>query len=142
MTMSLPPRDPPQRNSPQSLRATEHGITQRIIGAAIEVHKHLGPGLPEPVYDGALQIEFDLRGILYQRQVSVPAIYKGHVLGEYRMDFIVEETVVVEVKAVKAVTPVFEGQVLTYLRLSGKHLGLLLNFHERVLVEGIHRYVW
>src|SRR4051812_23561600 len=120
MNAMRPPSDPPQSNEPQSLRAaeTQYGITQRIIGAAIEVHKHMGPGLPEPIYDRALQIEFGLRKIPYQRQVSVPAVYKGHVLGDYRMDFIVDDAVVVEVKAVKAVTPVFEGQVLTYLRLS------------------------
>ena len=129
---------------PQRLRDTEledlKPITHRIIGAAIEVHEVLGIGLPESVYERALCIEFDLRGLKYARQMSVAAVYKG-LLGQYRVDLVVEDKVVVEVKSVSVVSPVFEGQVLTYLRLTGKRVGLLLNFHARRMVDGVHRYV-
>ncbi len=131
------------QGSPQSHRATEldhlEPITRKIIGAAIEVHRHLGPGLPESVYERALCIEFDLRHIPYQPQVPIPAEYKGHLLGQYRIDAIVEDAVLVEVKSVSSLLPVHQGQVLTYLRLTGKRLALLINFHERAVVDGVQR---
>jgi GxxExxY protein len=133
----------PQSDQPQRHRDTEldqlSSLTRQVIGAAIEVHSHLGQGLPESVYERAMCIEFDLRGIRYENQVLVTAAYKGHVLGEYRIDFIVEDALVVEIKSVVNVTPMFEGQVLTYLRVTKKRLGLLLNFHERRLTDGIRR---
>jgi GxxExxY protein len=116
-------------------------ITHQIIGAAIEVHRNLGPGLPEVVYERAMCIEFNLRSVKYEQQVSADAVYKGHRIGHYRIDFVVEDAVVLEVKSVTAVGPVFEGQVLTYLKLTGKRLGLLLNFHERLLTDGVRRFV-
>src|SRR5262245_16098871 len=99
-------------------------LTERIIGAAIEVHKALGPGLLEPAYDGALGIEFEFRGLHFVRQLRVPAVYRDHVFGHYRLDFVVEETVVVEVKAVEFMLPVFASQVLTYMRVAKLPLGL------------------
>ena len=147
------------KGKPQSHRATEqeqtglntsqvktpglntlNSITHRIIGAAIDVHRHLGPGLSELLYERAMCIEFELRGIGYGSQIRVDAEYKGHLLGQYRIDAIVEDSVVVEVKCVTSILPVHEAQVLTYLRLTKKRLGLLINFHERVLIDGIRRF--
>jgi GxxExxY protein len=128
----------PQSHRDRELDALEP-ITRRIIGAAVEVHRALGPGLPERVYEKALRIEFDLRGIRYTTQVSIAAVFKGHLLGQYRVDLVVEDAVVVEVKSVTALLPVHEGQVLTYLRLTKKRVGLLINFHERAVVEGVRR---
>ena len=136
--MERPPRDGPQRHRDTELDCLKP-VTNKIIGAAIEVHRHLGPGLPEHVYDQALRIEFDVRGIRYLSQLPVSAHYKGHLLGQYRIDFVVEDTVVLEVKSVSAILPVHEAQVLTYLRLTAMRLGLLINFHKRTCVEGIHR---
>jgi GxxExxY protein len=132
-------------NKPQSHGATEfeplNDISERIIGAAIEVHRTLGPGLFEGLYDAALCIEFDERGIKYTRQVKVPAFYKGRSLGDYKVDLIVEDLVVVEVKSVAHVLPVFESQLITYLRLTRKRLGLLINFNSPLVKDGIVRRV-
>ena len=116
-------------------------LTERIIGCAIEVHRHLGPGLLESVYEEALCVEFDLQGIHYRRQVTVPANYKGREIGEYRIDLLVEDSVVAEIKSVERYDPVFEAQVLTYLRVTGKKVGLLINFNSRLLKEGVKRFV-
>jgi GxxExxY protein len=128
---------------PQSHGDTEleqiNVVTERIIGAAIEVHRVLGPGLIESIYEAALCFELDDRGIKYSRQVSIPAYYKGRLLGDYRVDFIVEDLGVLEVKSVATVVPVFRAQLLTYLRLTGKRVGLLLNFNSRLMKEGIDR---
>ena len=98
-------------------------MTERIIGCAIEVHRHLGPGLLEHAYEEALCVEFELRGLNYQRQVGVPLNYKGRAIGEYRIDLLVEGAVVVEIKSVERHDPVFEAQVLTYLRVTGCKVG-------------------
>jgi GxxExxY protein len=137
--MASPRIDQPQRHRDTELEQLS-SLTRRVIGAAIEVHSYLGQGLPESVYERAMCIEFDLRGIHYENQVPVTAVYKGHVLGEYRVDFVVEDALMVEIKSVVNVTPMFEGQVLTYLRVTKKRLGLLLNFHERRLTDGIRRF--
>ena len=130
-------------NQPQRHRDTElqliNNLTQRIIGAAIEVHRALGPGLLESLYETALCIELDERRISYARQVRVPAYYKGRALGEYFVDLIVEDLVVVEVKSVAHMLPVFEAQLITYLRLTRKRLGLLINFNTQLLKNGILR---
>jgi len=130
-------------NQPQRHRGTEfehiNNLTQRIIGAAIEVHRALGPGLLESLYETALCIELDERGIRYARQVRVPAHYKGRSLGDYTVDLIVEDLVVIEVKSVAQVLPVFEAQLITYLRLTRKRLGLLINFNTQLLKNGILR---
>lgn len=116
-------------------------LTERIIGCAIEVHRVLGPGLLEATYGQALCVELAHADLAYRSQVPVPLVYKGHALGEYRIDLIVEDAVVVELKSVEGHDPVFDAQVLTYLRLSGKRVGLLINFHRRLLKDGIKRYV-
>jgi GxxExxY protein len=116
-------------------------LTQRIIGGAIEVHRTLGPGLLESAYVEALTVELAEGGLRCARQVRVPLTYKGRHLGEYRLDLLVEDAVVVEVKAVERFDPVHEAQLLTYLRLSGKGVGLLINFNRRLLREGIKRLV-
>ena len=105
------------------------------------MHRHLGPGLLEHAYEEALCIEFELKGLNYQRQSARPLVYKGKPIGDYRIDLLVEEAVVVEVKSVERLDPVFEAQVLTYLRLTGKRLGLLINFNSRLLKSGIKRLI-
>jgi GxxExxY protein len=116
-------------------------ITEKIIGCAIEVHRHLGPGLLEHAYEEALCIEFQLQGLDYQRQVAAPLTYKGRAIGEYRVDLLVEDAVVVEIKSVERYDPVFEAQVLTYLRMTGKRIGLLVNFNSRLVKNGIKRFI-
>jgi len=132
-------------NEPQRHRGTENEerdpLTRQIIGAAIEVHRVLGPGLLESIYEKALCIELDTRGLKYARQLEVPAYYKGRLLGTYYVDLLVEDLVVVEVKSVTAIVPVFEAQLITYMRLTKKRRGLLLNFHSPVLKDGITRRV-
>ena len=116
-------------------------ITQKIIGCAIEVHRHLGPGLLEHANEEALCVELNLQGLAYLRQMAVPLEYKGQAIGDYRIDLLVEDTVVVEVKSVERHDPVFEAQVLTYLKLTGKRLGLLINFNSRLLKNEIRRII-
>ncbi len=116
-------------------------LTQKIIGRAIEVHRQLGPGLLEATYEAALAIEFKSAGLHFEQQALFPVAYKGHAIGEYRLDFLVEDAIVVEIKSVERFDPVFEAQVLTYLRATGKHIGLLLNFNSRLLKHGVKRLV-
>jgi GxxExxY protein len=113
-----------------------------VIGAAIEVHKALGPGLLESVYQVCFRYELSLLGIPFQAEVQVPIEYKGLKLNvDYRADFIVDDLVVVELKAVKKLLPVHEAQLLTYLKLTGKKVGLLINFNVPVLKQGIRRRI-
>jgi len=123
------------------LNSQRDALTERIIGCAIAVHRELGPGLLEAIYEEALSIELDEQGLVYRRQLAVPAVYKGRPLGEYRLDLIVEDTVIVEVKSVDQLHPVFEAQLLTYLKVTGKKTGLLINFNTRLLKDGIKRLV-
>lgn len=116
-------------------------LTERIIGCAIEVHRNLGPGLLESAYESALCIELQDAGLLFARQAVFPTIYKGQVIGEYRLDLLVEDAVVVEIKSVERFDPVFQAQLLTYLRVANKKVGLLINFNTRLLKDGIRRYV-
>ena len=121
---------------------TENELSKEIIGAAIEVHRVLGPGLLESVYEEALCCELDLRGIPYERQKYRPLNYKERVLKtDYRIDLLVDGKVIVEVKARKEIHPIDKSQTLTYLRLSDLKLGLLINFHEPLLKDGITRIV-
>src|SRR5689334_12009827 len=124
-------------NEPQRHRATElqeiNVLTSRIIACAIEVHRRLGPGLLEHLYESALCIELEDADIGYLRQLRVPASYKGRVIGEYRVDLVIGDAVIVEVKCVAQRNPVFEAQLLTYLRLTGKRVGLILNFNTKLL---------
>ena len=116
-------------------------VTERIIGCAIEVHRVLRCGLFEAIYRSALGIEFDAAGLSYAREVSVPALYKGRLLGSYRLDFIVEDSLVVEVKSVERMNAIFETQVITYLGLTRKRVGLLINFNPRLLKDGVQRII-
>lgn len=121
---------------------TDEGVTQQIIGAAIEVHRTLGPGLLESIYEECLEHEFRLRRVPFERQRRVPIAYKGHPVGvDLRMDFLVADLVVVELKAIEKVLPVHGAQLLTYLRLTDKPLGLLINFNVSLLREGIKRVI-
>ena len=115
-------------------------LTERIIGCAIEVHRALGPGLLEATYEAALAIEMETANLEFQRQLVVPVCYKGKPIGEHRLDFLVQNEVVVELKSVERFDPLFEAQVLTYLRMTGKRRGLLLNFNSRLLKNGIRRF--
>jgi GxxExxY protein len=117
-------------------------LTRRIIGCAIEVHKALGPGLLESAYDECLCHELALSGIRFERQVSVPVTYKGVKLNcGYQLDILVEDTVIVELKIAEQLLPIHQAQLLTYMKLCGKPVGLLINFNVPVLVEGIKRMV-
>src|SRR5438477_3789591 len=116
-------------------------LTERIIGCAIEVHRQLGPGLLEGTYEAALCIKLQNAGVNYVRQPIFPVVYKGQTIGEYRLDLIVQDAVVVEIKSVERFDPIFEAQVLTYLRVTSKRVGLLINFNSRLLRDGVKRYV-
>ena len=116
--------------------------THEVIGAAIEVHTHLGPGLLESVYEQCLCRELDLRNISYERQVALPVSYKGeHLDTGLRLDVVVENRLVVELKAIERIHPLHEAQLLTYMKLSGKKVGLLLNFNVARMKDGIKRMV-
>jgi len=121
--------------------STLDDLAYRVIGSAIEVHKHLGPGFLENVYEEALAVEFKLRGVPFQRQVAVTASYKGVEVGEGKIDFVVGNSLVVEIKAVSRILPVHTAQVISYLKAFGSPLGLLLNFKEFRLQSGIKRLV-
>jgi len=122
--------------------STYNQITEKIIGAAIEVHRKLGPGLLESAYQECLGREMLLRSIPFEREVPVPVVYKDvHLECGYRLDFLVDRSVVVEIKAVEVMPPVYEAQLLTYLRLGGWQIGLLINFNVTLLREGIRRRV-
>ncbi len=120
----------------------ENDISERIIGAAIEVHRHHGPGLVEQIYEESLCHEFNLRGLAFERQRPVPIYYKGVKLGrDLVLDLIVEKSVIVDLKAKEEVTPLDRAKLLSYLRLSKLRLGLIINFHESVLKNGVFRVV-
>jgi GxxExxY protein len=117
-------------------------LSSQIIGAAIEVHKTLGPGLLESTYEECLCHEFGLRGLSYERQKPLPVIYKGIELDcGYRMDVVVKNLIISELKSCEKVEPIHKAQLLTYLKLSGLSLGLLLNFNVPVMRDGIVRIV-
>lgn len=120
----------------------ENTLSNRVIGAAIEAHRILGPGLLESVYELALERELALQGMMAHRQRPVSLEYKGVSLGDgFRLDILVNDLLLVEIKAVEQVLPLHEAQLLTYLRLTGKKLGLLINFNTRTLKDGIKRVV-
>ena len=117
-------------------------ITEKIIGSAIEVHQHLGPGLLEFAYQACMANEMSLRGLSFEQEKSLPLEYKGIKLDcGYRLDFVVEDTVVVELKVIDAIKPIHEAQMLTYLKLTDCRVGLLINFNVPVLIHGIKRMI-
>jgi GxxExxY protein len=120
----------------------ENALSHEIVGAAIEVHRHLGPGLLESAYEQCLARELAIREIPFERQKPIPVTYKGVALDcGFRLDFLVGGLVVVEVKSVEGLTAVHDAQVLTYLKLTGSKLGILLNFNEQLMAKGIKRVV-
>jgi len=117
-------------------------LTDGIIGAAISVHRVLGPGLLESAYEECLCFELRHADLRFERQVPLPIVYKEVRLNcGYRMDLVVEDSVIIEIKAVERIVPVHEAQLLSYLKLTGKKVGLLMNFHVPVLKQGIKRVV-
>ncbi len=114
-------------------------LTEKIISAAVEVHKILGPGLLESIYEEALCFELDLMGVVIQRQVAIGVLYKGHAIHGQRLDLLVENEVVVEVKSLRAIPDLATAQLLSYLKATGLKRGLLLNFGEKQMVTGIKR---
>ena len=111
----------------------------KVIGAAIEVHRHLGPGYLESVYEEALAVELTLRGVPFARQMVFGLDYKGHVIGEGRLDFLVDDCLIVELKAVEGLAPIHTAQCISYLKANQRRLALLINFNVSVLKDGIKR---
>jgi GxxExxY protein len=130
------------RTSPH-IRAPEHDdlLTRKIIACAIEVHKRLGPGLLEKLYKESMTIEMELCGLKVEKNLKVAVEYKGKPIGEYFIDLLVEDTVILELKSVERHDPVFEAQILSYMKLTGKKVGLLINFNSKMVKDGIKRFV-
>lgn len=117
-------------------------ITGQILDASIEVHRHLGPGLLESTYEICLMKEFQLRGIVAERQLRLPIKYKEYELDQdYRVDILVEKEYIIELKAVEIVLPIHHAQIITYLRLANKRIGFLINFNEVKLINGFRRII-
>lgn len=116
-------------------------LTRRIIACAIEVHRKLGPGLLEKLYKEAMVIELELAGLKVQQNVKVPVEYKGHSIGDYFIDLLVEDCVILELKSVERHDPIFEAQILSYMRLTQTKIGLLINFNSKMVKDGIKRFV-
>ena len=117
-------------------------LTEKVIGCAIEVHRILGPGLLESAYQRCLLLELGKQGLAVETEVPVPVKYKGDVLDcGYRADMLVEKSLILELKTVETILPIHQAQILTYMKLSGIHIGLLINFHQTRLVDGLKRFV-
>jgi GxxExxY protein len=117
-------------------------LTEQVTGLAIEVHRHTGPGLLESVHEQCLCHELRAADIQFERQVAIPVIYKAKPIGEgFRADIVVARQVILEIKSVAAILPTHPAQLNTYLRMSGLHIGLILNFNARRLTDGLRRYV-
>lgn len=135
------------KNTKESTKDTKKSgnfelLSRQVIGCAIEVHRALGPGLLESAYEQCLAHELELDGIPHRRQVPVSLVYKGLAVEcGYRLDLLVDETIVVELKSIEQIMPIHEAQILTYMRLLGIDKGLLMNFNSKILRTGIRRYV-
>jgi GxxExxY protein len=116
-----------------------NALTERVIACAIEVHRELGPGLLEAVYERALCMEFSAAGIEFKRQIGIPLYYKGELLSEHRPDLIVDDKVIVEIKSVETLNLIHTAQLLTYLRVCRIRVGLILNFNSAFMKHGIRR---
>jgi GxxExxY protein len=123
------------------LLGKETDLTEDIIGCAIEVQRHLGPGLLESVYESAVCIELGAAGIAYARQIGMPLFYKGTLISEHRPDLVVAGRVVVEIKSVERIDPIHTAQMLTYLQVTGLRTGLVLNFNSALLKNGVRRFL-
>jgi GxxExxY protein len=120
----------------QAIDGPLNELSHRVLGAALDVHRHLGPGHFESVYERALRIELDLRGIPFRAQPAIGVTYKGVSVGEFVPDLIVDDRLIVELKATESITDVHLGQALAYLRISDLRLALVINFHARLLKSG------
>jgi len=129
---TLPQKRLPEKDDP---------LTRRIIACAIEVHKRLGPGLLEKLYQEAMVVEMELSGLKVEKNVKVSVEYKDRFIGEYFIDILVEDYVILELKSVERHDPVFEAQILSYMKLTGKKIGLLINFNSKMVKDGIKRFV-
>lgn len=116
-------------------------LAKAIIGAAIEVHRHLGPGYLESVYEEAMAIECELRGIPIVRQRRIAVVYKGRRVGRARLDIVADEVLIVELKAIDSLAPIHTAKVISYLKTTGLRLGLLINFNVTLLKDGIKRVI-
>jgi GxxExxY protein len=139
----MPEKSKPENTETAEIRSVvENVLTDQIIGCAIEIHRHLGPGLLESVYEECLCYELSQIGLRFERQVHLPVTYKGIKLEcGYKLDLVVEDCVVVELKSSEALTPVHQAQLLTYLKTSNKKVGLLINFNVQLLKNGLKRVV-
>lgn len=130
------------RGGTEDTENTENDLTHAVIGSAIHVHRRLGPGLLEVVYAQCMRRELERRGISYRREVNAPIYYDGvRLQSQLRIDLVVERSLIVELKAVPVVLPVHTAQLLSYLRMAGLHLGLLINFNVEILVQGVRRVI-
>jgi GxxExxY protein len=127
------------KTSPKEFPLKE--VTEKIISCAMEVHSTLGPGLLESIYEEALAHEFTLRGITYEKQKEIALKYKGKEIGKHRIDYLIENEVIVELKAVETMAKIYEAQILTYLKAMDKRVGLLINFNVERLKDGIKRLI-
>ena len=127
----------PQKQQP----IQDDPLTRKIIACAIEVHKRLGPGLLENLYKAAMVIEMELNGLKVEKNVQIPVEYREKPIGDYFIDLLVEDSVILELKSVERHDPVFEAQVLSYMKLTGKKVGLLINFNSKMVKDGIKRFV-
>ena len=117
-------------------------LTEKVIGCAIEVHRILGPGLLESAYQRGMLFELRKQGLAVETEVPMPVNYKGEIMDcGYRVDMLVEKSLILELKAVDAILPIHQAQLLSYMKLSGIHLGLLINFHQPRLVDGLKRFI-
>lgn len=129
-------------NFPQKPKAIQDDpLTRKIIACAIEVHKRLGPGLLENLYKAAMIIEMELNDLKVKKNVQIPVEYREKPIGEYFIDLLVEDSVILELKSVERHDPVFEAQILSYMKLTGKKVGLLINFNSKMVKDGIKRFV-
>ncbi len=126
---------------PTELEPALNNLAEMVIGAAIEVHRSLGPGFLESVYEEALCIELNLSHIPFVRQKAIGVSYKGHLVGEGRLDILIEDCLVIELKAVEALLPIHTAQLLSYLKTTHYRLGLLMNFNVAALKQGLRRVV-
>ena len=126
---------------PEPSDELEH-LAHAVIGAAIEVHRYLGPGFLESIYEAALALELDARKVRFQRQVPIEVTYKTRVIGESRLDLVVENQLVVELKHVESLLPLHRAQLLSYLKAGAFQLALLINFNVPILRDGVRRVIW
>lgn len=130
-----------QDSRPSKPSMQDDPLTRRMIACAKEVHKRLDPGLLEKLYKEAMVIELELAGLRAEKNVKIPVEYKAHSIGDYFIDLLVEDCVILELKSVERHDPVFEAQILSYMRLTQKKIGLLINFNSKMVKDGIKRFV-